>query len=174
MPPPGAPADAPERGSAEPPLDRPWYGATFRGSVRRFWRKYATFSGRASRSEYWWWQLVAAMVGVLINLVYQPFYLAWFFRFEQQVMRSPDSFPTSPFALYGQLLGSPGIVVVLVIVLVWWAATIVPTLALGARRLHDAGFRAWWLLLYLVPGAYIVLFVMAILEPRPEGARFDA
>ncbi|OJX65003.1 MAG: hypothetical protein BGO95_01495 [Micrococcales bacterium 73-13] len=35
------------------PLDQPLYGATFGQAVSRFWSKYATFDGRASRSEYW-------------------------------------------------------------------------------------------------------------------------
>ena len=36
------------------PLDLPQYGATFGQAIARFWGKYTTFSGRASRSEYWW------------------------------------------------------------------------------------------------------------------------
>lgn len=32
-------------------LDLPFYGASFGASVRRFFRKYAVFTGRASRSE---------------------------------------------------------------------------------------------------------------------------
>ena len=35
-----------------PPLDWPWYGIGFGAAVKRFFKKYATFSGRASRGEY--------------------------------------------------------------------------------------------------------------------------
>ena len=35
------------------PLDWPHYGIGFGGAVKRAFRKYATFSGRASLSEYW-------------------------------------------------------------------------------------------------------------------------
>lgn len=38
---------------AQVPLDQPLYGATFGEAIGRFWTKYATFDGRASRSEYW-------------------------------------------------------------------------------------------------------------------------
>jgi hypothetical protein len=38
--------------NAEPPLWAPYYGAPFPAAVQRFFKKYATFSGRASRSEY--------------------------------------------------------------------------------------------------------------------------
>jgi uncharacterized membrane protein YhaH (DUF805 family) len=30
-------------------------------------------------------------------------------------------------------------------------AVLVPALAVGARRLHDTGRSAWWLLIYLIP-----------------------
>jgi hypothetical protein len=35
-----------------PPLDQPYYGIGFGGAVGRGFKKYATFTGRASRSEY--------------------------------------------------------------------------------------------------------------------------
>jgi uncharacterized membrane protein YhaH (DUF805 family) len=39
-------------------------------------------------------------------------------------------------------------------------ASIVPSLAIQSRRLHDANFSAWWLLLYLVPFGALALFIM--------------
>lgn len=38
----------------EPPLDQPWYGIDFVNAIKRFFKKYVVFSGRASRGEYWW------------------------------------------------------------------------------------------------------------------------
>ena len=40
-------------------------GASFGTAISRFWNRYATFSGRASRSEYWW----AALFNILVALV---------------------------------------------------------------------------------------------------------
>ena len=52
--------------AGEPPLDQPYYGAPIQAAITRFWKKYVTFSGRASRAEYWWWTLVSFVVnGVL-------------------------------------------------------------------------------------------------------------
>ena len=42
---------------APPSLDLPYYGIGFVDAVKRGFKKYATFTGRASRSEYWWWAL---------------------------------------------------------------------------------------------------------------------
>jgi len=43
-------------------LDMPYYGIGFIDAIKRGFRKYATFSGRASRSEYWWWALFTFIV----------------------------------------------------------------------------------------------------------------
>ncbi|KAB7790202.1 DUF805 domain-containing protein [Bifidobacterium leontopitheci] len=53
-------------GSPEPPLDQPWYGATFVGAIQRGFKKLFVFTGRASRSEYWWWWLFMALVSVVL------------------------------------------------------------------------------------------------------------
>ena len=46
---------------------------------------------------------------------------------------------------------------------VLWIVTLIPSLALGARRLHDINRTGWWLLLWLVLViGWIVLIVWAI------------
>ena len=51
------------------PLDQPHRGITLVGAVKRFVRKYATFEGRASRSEFWWVMLVLAIVVLLLEFL---------------------------------------------------------------------------------------------------------
>jgi uncharacterized membrane protein YhaH (DUF805 family) len=41
----------------------------FQESVRTCFNKYATFAGRATRSEYWWFQLFYFMTAVLLGIV---------------------------------------------------------------------------------------------------------
>ena len=43
--------------SGQVPLEAPLRGATFGQAFARFFKKYAIFHGRASRSEFWWWFL---------------------------------------------------------------------------------------------------------------------
>jgi uncharacterized membrane protein YhaH (DUF805 family) len=51
-------------------------------------------------------------------------------------------------------------------------AVLLPSLAVGARRLHDIDKSAWWLLLWLVPIiGWIVLIVFAVMESK-EPNRF--
>lgn len=42
---------------------------------------------------------------------------------------------------------------------IWYIATIVPSLALSVRRLHDVGKSGWWMLLSLIPivGSIVIL-----------------
>src|SRR5215207_11740727 len=54
---------------ASPPLDLPHYGIGFVDAVKRGFRKYATFKGRASRSEYWWWTLFTFVVYLVLGLL---------------------------------------------------------------------------------------------------------
>jgi len=54
-----------------------------------------------------------------------------------------------------------------IVTLYGWAV-LLPTLAVGARRLHDIGWSGWWLLLYLVPVlGGLALLVFFIQKGRP-------
>ncbi len=58
---------------------------------------------------------------------------------------------------------------------VWVLATIVPSIAVLARRLHDGDSSAVWILIGLIPlVGGIILLVLALRAPNPAGARFDA
>lgn len=48
-------------------LDQPWYGCPPLEAFTRFWKKYATFSGRASRSEYWWMFLFNVIISNVLS-----------------------------------------------------------------------------------------------------------
>jgi uncharacterized membrane protein YhaH (DUF805 family) len=142
----------------EPPLWAPYYGAPFPAAVRRFFKKYATFSGRASRSEYWWWTLVSVVVGIIGNII---------------IGAGAAATPTAS-GLDSSTAPGPGAAIGAILLIIWALATIVPCLALSVRRLHDGNFSGWLLLIVLVPflGA-LALLVFMILPPNPAGQRFD-
>jgi uncharacterized membrane protein YhaH (DUF805 family) len=113
-------------------------------------RRYAEFSGRSRRKEYWMFALFAFLVGIVLSIV------------ERIVGLDAVVGP------YGFLL------------LLFWLAFLVPSIAVGIRRLHDTNRSGWWLLIALVPliGA-IVLLVVYVTEgttgpndfgPDPKGA----
>jgi uncharacterized membrane protein YhaH (DUF805 family) len=142
---------------ADVPLNRPLYGATFTQAIKRFFTKYATFSGRASRAEYWWIVLFGFLVGLVIAI---PGGIIG--NLTQTAADQANGQPGIGFLPFG-ILG-----------IVFGLATIVPSIALAVRRLHDANFSGLFYLLTFIPyvGGLIVL-IMNLMGPRPEGARFD-
>lgn len=53
--------------TGEPAINAPWYGIDFLNACKRFFRKYATYSGRASRGEYWWAYLMNVLIFAVIG-----------------------------------------------------------------------------------------------------------
>ena len=142
--------------AAAVPLSAPYYNAPFGAAVARFWKKYATFSGRASRSEYWWWYLVSAIVAIVFNVL--SFGVGGYGLQMDQTYATPRTLAVIVWVIWG----------------LWALATIIPGLALLARRLHDTDRSAWWILIGLVPFVGgIILLVFTLMAPVPAGARFD-
>jgi uncharacterized membrane protein YhaH (DUF805 family) len=138
------------------PLYPPLYGASFGQAVTRFFKKYATFSGRASRSEYWWWFLANAIVGVVIYIIGAILGL---------VQIDPST---------GAVALGAGYVFVSVVGGLWGLAVLVPNLAVIWRRLHDTNKSGGFFFLALIPFVgTIILIVLLALDTNPAGARFD-
>lgn len=51
------------------PLDQPDYRCTFGNAVKRFFTKYAVFSGRASRREFWWVILFFVLCNIALSII---------------------------------------------------------------------------------------------------------
>ena len=143
--------------------DRPLPGASFAESVIRFFRRYAVFSGRASRSEHWWAMLFQGLVGLLWSTLL-------LFAVAAGGTTGEAGSPTLGTA---STWADVVIVVVLVLVGLYTLATVVPTVALRTRRLHDAGLSGWFQLLSLVPFVEYAVLVLLLLPSNPSGRRFD-
>lgn len=106
--------------------------------------KYADFTGRASRAEYWWWMLYQALLGLLGSI------LAAF------------------FAAFG-----PGAEeVALVALLMVFAGLLIPSIAVTARRLHDSDKPGWLMLIGLVPVGGLAILVLVTLPSDPHENRY--
>ena len=118
-------------------------------AVRSVLGQYATFSGRASRSEYWWWTLAVVLVMLAIGLV------------EGALLP-----PMMGFEPYREQTGQP-------ISMVVSLALLLPCLAVSVRRLHDRDKSGWWYLLGLIPViGPIVLLVWYVQAGTPGDNRF--
>ena len=104
-----------------------------------FRNKYATFSGRASRSEYWW----AYLGYFVIATVLQIFALVGGFIL----------IDAGELALLPTLIALVGIV-----------ALIIPTIAVSVRRMHDTGKSGWMLLILIIPCIGFILWIVWMVE----------
>lgn len=101
-------------------------------------QKYADFSSRSRRSEYWYFvlfNLLAVMVLAMIGGMTSE--------------ASDSSIGLIPFVIY-------------------YLAALIPSLAVSVRRLHDTSRSGWWLLISLVPlVGSIVLLVFYCEDSHP-------
>ena len=123
-------------------------------AIRSVFRNYATFSGRATRSEYWWFQLFQIVLLILVVLLgVLPAAAS-----NVAAGETPPSMSAAGIALFVLGLG-----------------LFLPNLAVFVRRLHDIDFSGWFYFLAIIPGfGPIVTVVFALLPSNPAGARFDA
>lgn len=109
---------------------------TFGQSISTCFSKYCTFSGRASRSEYWWWFLFTFIIGCLFGI------------------------PSSITAV-NHSAGS-GLPIISYIVSL---ALFLPSLGVLFRRLHDTGKSGWWWLLGFIPVVGTIILIVFLAMP---------
>ena len=103
---------------------------TFGESIKTCVSKYADFSGRAARSEFWWWALFTILISVGLGMI--------------------SDVVSGIFSL----------------------ATLLPYLAVGARRLHDTDRSGWWQLIGLIPLIGWILLIVWFVQEGKEPNRF--
>ena len=141
-------------------LLRPLYGASFPQAIRRFFASFVRFSGRASRSEFWWSFLFCGLLRVA------PFLLLGVTAIVSEGL--PASALSSSTERSLALLG--GLLVIIV-----HLGLLLPQLAVASRRLHDSNFSGLFLLFLLIPWiGTIIVGVLMLLDSKPAGRRFDA
>jgi uncharacterized membrane protein YhaH (DUF805 family) len=105
-------------------------------------KRYAQFSGRSSRAEFWWFTL-------FLMIVYVLFWIVLFATMGATAASMNAQSPGTPaLAMFGAL-GVFGIVMML-----FWLALLVPIIAVQVRRLHDSDRSGWWL------GAFWLLYIV--------------
>ena len=115
-------------------------------AYKNFFKNYAEFTGRSTRSDYWWVWLGNFILSI-------PFWIIYFYTvFLSIVMDSiDDSVSESTFMVLG---------LVVIIYAIFYLAILVPTLALSVRRLRDAGFHWAFIFLRFVPMGGIALLIL--------------
>ena len=108
---------------------------SFADAVKSGFKNYFNFRGRASRSEFWYWFLFTILISIVATTIESVLWPVPVAQDEWLQLQNSLSQPTPITNLLG-------------------IALLVPNLSVTARRFHDAGFSAKWLLLQLIPIAY--------------------
>ena len=115
----------------------------FGEAVKSGFTKYATFAGRATRSEFWWWWLFSSLVYAV------AFLLA---------------------LILGGSSSSDGVsAVAIIIYLVAGLALILPSISVMVRRLHDIDRSGWWYWIGLVPCVGPIILIVFYVTPGTAG-----
>jgi uncharacterized membrane protein YhaH (DUF805 family) len=100
-------------------------------------KKYAVFSGRARRKEYWFFVLFSVIITLALSFFDS---LVGLFDVASGI---------------GLLSG------------IYSLAVLIPSISVGVRRLHDTNRTGWWLLISLVPLlGIIILIVLMVLDSQ--------
>lgn len=98
-------------------------------------KKYAVFTGRAGRPEYWYFTLFNALIVIFLAVL--------------------DVFG----GLFSSEIGAG------LLTSIYGLATLIPNISVTARRLHDINRSGWWMLIYLVPLiGFIVMLIFTVKE----------
>jgi uncharacterized membrane protein YhaH (DUF805 family) len=116
---------------------------SFGAAISSFFSKYATFSGRARRSEFWFAVLFTTLVSVAISIVWPGSEIVI-----NDVTIQQSSVPSN----------------------LWQLAIFVPSLALSWRRLHDVGRAGTYYLFILIPIVGWILLLIQFLKDSQPGA----
>ena len=117
-------------------------------AYKKYWMGYVDFTGRSSRSDYWFAVLANTIVSIILFTVIIVVI----------VFDSPGSgYHVILNLLYG-------------LAMVYFFATYIPSIALQVRRLRDAGFH--WALIFLSYAPVIGDIVLLVLFCQPTKVEF--
>ena len=120
-------------------------------AYKKFWTHYADFSGRSSRSDYWWVVLCHVIVTAPLVIIFWVSAVGSILSAAQDTTYGYEPDPSAIFA-------GAGFAVIFIFILILYAlATFVPNLAIIVRRLRDAGYH--WAFLFLYVGPFLLSFI---------------
>ena len=108
-------------------------------------KKYAVFSGRSRRKEYWYFVLFTVLISITLSII---------------------------DGLTGTYESSAGVGLLSGI---FGLAMLIPSIAVSVRRLHDIDRTGWWVLISLVPLiGWIVLLVFHVQDSTLGSNRYGS
>jgi uncharacterized membrane protein YhaH (DUF805 family) len=148
-------------------------------------RRYADFSGRSRRLEFWLWTLLnMIVVGALVVVIAIAFFSSMtdlanraasgeFANYvsdgASNLVVNGEKYSIPPDVMAQAVMGSLGIPGLLVGL--WWLVTFIPNLAVIVRRMHDQDKSGWWFLVGFIPfigGIWLLILYLTDGTPGPN------
>ena len=107
-------------------------------AVKEFFTKYVVFSGRTSRKTYWLTVLGLLILSFIVGII---------------------------GGIIGFAVGADNNTTSMVIGIICGLATLLPSIAMDIRRMHDINKSGWWILIPLVPIVGSIIFLVFTLLP---------
>ncbi len=110
-------------------------------------KRYAEFSGRSRRKEYWMWILFSILANIVLSIF-------------DAVLGLGGSATTTTSSAPGAI-GAAGNLSGGLLSGIFSLAVLLPNLSVSVRRLHDTDRSGWWILLPLVPLLFLAGGIIA-------------
>lgn len=104
-------------------------------------KKYAVFSGRARRAEFWYFFLFSAIISIFLAVI--------------------DEFMGWNFEMGGENLGF--------VSTLYYIAVLLPYLGVIIRRLHDTARSGLWILIAFIPIVGVIVLLVFLILKGTEG-----
>ena len=114
----------------------------FGAAIQSYFKNYVNFKGRARRSEYWFAVLFTVLVSIGVSIVA----------------------PGHKEMVFGQVTNQPSALSQL-----WSLGTLLPSLAIVWRRLHDVGRSGSYFFFILIPIAGIIMLLIQLTKDSQPG-----
>lgn len=111
-------------------------------AVKSVFSNYTNFSGRARRSEYWWWVLAYVIISFVLGFI------------EGAVLGTGEANMSMGHGGFNASFNGG------ILTTIFMLASIIPFLAVAVRRLHDVDRSGWWMLIGFIPliGTLVLLY----------------
>ena len=130
---------------------------SFMDSIKTCFGKYATFKGRAARSEFWYFVLFLWLGIIVLSFVDSSIFGAR----DVVMMSGTDSFETGmSFNMSWQPQPITGI---------FMLATLLPNISVMVRRLHDTNRSGWWYWIALIPLIGLIVLLVFFVSKGTDG-----
>lgn len=117
-------------------------------------RRYADFSGRSQRIEFWMWVLFQIAIFAVLVTLDNVLGLGGHHQFGAMSGNTLLSYATSFYASGGLLTW------------VFWLLALIPNLAVNVRRLHDSDRTGWWIVMPIAPFAFTAAILIIAVAAR--------